>query len=149
MYLYQWYDKGNSTQKKWFDYFWFAAGGFLLISTVISWFADYWLPAVVLLAAFLLWTTSRFFYDANKDSKDVTGNFLACWTLTFLAFLVAGLPTWLIVIVKSMTGATGFWQKLIVYGAGYYFLGLAQLFLGIIFIVLLFGIWRSDKKVTA
>ncbi len=59
--------------------------------------------------------------------------------LTFLGFAVAGIPTWLFLIMHHLFEPQGFWQNVFFVGFGFYFLGAAQIFLlGVLLVWLYF-----------
>jgi hypothetical protein len=64
--------------------------------------------------------------------------------LTLVGVLIAGIPTWLYLIMSSLLDPEGFWQKLVVMGLGLYVLGGIQFFLGIALLVWLYHVWLAD-----
>lgn len=60
-----------------------------------------------------------------------------------VAIAIAGTPTWFWLLVKSLMEPEGFWQNLVVYGVGFYFLGGIQLVLLIGLIAFSIIIWSE------
>ncbi len=54
--------------------------------------------------------------------------------LILVGFLIAGIPTWIFLLIKNSLNPTGFWQNLVAYGLGAYFLWGVQLVLAILFL---------------
>lgn len=60
-----------------------------------------------------------------------------------LCIILAHFPIGIILGCKYLLGAEGFWQNLVVFGLGFYFLGIVQLICWGILIVVLCGIYDS------
>lgn len=63
--------------------------------------------------------------------------------MSFVSLVVALGPTWLFLLVKWLLAPEGFWQNLVVYGLGLWFLAFFQ----IIFIV--FWVWFVLQMLSA
>jgi hypothetical protein len=61
------------------------------------------------------------------------------------AVLIAFIPTWLFLLVKAILSPVGFWQQLLVYGAGAYFLGVIQVILCVILLAVSYSVIWSNK----
>lgn len=48
--------------------------------------------------------------------------------ISIFFLIVAFWPTWLFLLVKYLLAPDGFWQNLILFGVGFYFLGFLQIF---------------------
>lgn len=57
--------------------------------------------------------------------------------LSLLAFVFCFIPTWIYLLVDALFEPNGFWQNIVLFGIGLYFLGALQLILFILFIVLI------------
>ena len=71
--------------------------------------------------------------------KDV----LAKITASLICIAVAGIPTWMFMIAKSMTNPEGFWQKIVLGGLFIYFGGGLQFILFIVLCAFLYFIWAE------
>lgn len=60
-----------------------------------------------------------------------------------IVLAICGIPLWIFLAVKDAAHADGFWQNLVLYGAGIYILGGIQIFLFVVFLVASFAIWAS------
>lgn len=72
------------------------------------------------------------------------GDQLAKILISLLFSIIALIPLWLILLVRWLLEPEGFWQKLVLYGLGFYFLGFIQLVLLIVLLALLVVLW-TDK----
>lgn len=54
--------------------------------------------------------------------------------LIAIGVLIAGIPTWIFIFIRNSLNPTGFWQNLVAYGLGVYFLWGVQLVLGVLFL---------------
>ena len=64
-------------------------------------------------------------------------------SLSVVAAIICLIPLWIFVAVKSLLHPTGFWQNLVTYGVGVYFLGGIQIILLIVFICAIAVIWMN------
>lgn len=65
------------------------------------------------------------------------------WSL--ISIFLCLIPLWIFLGVRALLNPTGFWQNFVLYGAGIYILGAAQIGLILILIFVLISIW-IDKK---
>ena len=63
--------------------------------------------------------------------------------VSLIASVVAFIPLWLILLGRWLLEPEGFWQKLVLYGLGFYFLGFIQFILAIVLIGVLVAIWSE------
>jgi hypothetical protein len=77
----------------------------------------------------------------SSAAPDEKLSLLAKLIMSVIIVAVAGIPTWIVVGVKNLLGAETLWQKLIVYGVGYYVLGAIQIALGFLALAFLVLIW--------
>lgn len=61
--------------------------------------------------------------------------------LTVLATVVCYIPLWIFLLFRLLLQPEGFWQKLVLFGMGFWILGGIQLILIIIWAIVLFAIW--------
>lgn len=64
--------------------------------------------------------------------------------LTAVGIAVAGIPTWLYLIARNLLNPEGFWQNLVILGAGLYVLGGFQIFFAIGLLFWLWAVWTAD-----
>jgi hypothetical protein len=64
-------------------------------------------------------------------------------SLSLLVLILCLIPTWIYLLADTLFEPNGFWQNLVLFGIGLYFLGALQLVLFFLFIVLLIGIINS------
>ena len=64
--------------------------------------------------------------------------------LSILVTAVAFIPLWIFLIAQNLLSPEGFWQKLVLYGAGIYLLGFTQVILLITWIIVLVAIWTDS-----
>jgi hypothetical protein len=75
---------------------------------------------------------------------NVMGSILLRLFLTGIALFVLLLPMEFFWVVQHLLAPEGFWQNLVLYGIGFYFLAAIQFILGIVLLVALFMIWFSE-----
>ncbi len=63
--------------------------------------------------------------------------------LSLIVMAIAAIPLWFYLILQHFLQPEGFWQKLILVGAGFYFLGFLQLIFLIVGVVLVFVLWTE------
>lgn len=63
-----------------------------------------------------------------------------------LSLAAALIPWWIFLFFRFLLGPSGFWQNLVFYGLGFYFLGFFQLILLIVELAVLVKIWQKAKK---
>ncbi len=61
--------------------------------------------------------------------------------LSVVACAVAFIPVWVFLLVKYALSPEGFWQNLVLYGLGVYFLGVIQIFFLVFWVAALIFIW--------
>jgi hypothetical protein len=67
---------------------------------------------------------------------------LAKIVFSIVAIAIAGIPTWIYLLIRLCLEPSGFWQEIVVFGFGVWILGGLQFFLFIILLVVIFGaIW--------
>ena len=74
-----------------------------------------------------------------NNLKDFGAKLLVEIILTVIAFL----PTAFFLFVKAVLVPNGFWQSVVVYGFGMYFLGAIQIILFIAWVGISFSIWMD------
>ncbi len=70
------------------------------------------------------------------------GDILVSILLTVLALI----PTWLFLFVKYLLGPEGFWQKLVLFGLGLWFLGFFQFIFLIVLGAVLLSFWSRSGR---
>jgi len=63
------------------------------------------------------------------------------WVCSIVVAVLAFIPTYLFIIVDKLLSPAGFWEKLFVYGVGFYFLGAVQFVSLIVAFFLILVIW--------
>jgi hypothetical protein len=64
--------------------------------------------------------------------------------LSIIVFILTFAPTEFWFFMKLMLNPTGFWQKLLFIGAGFYFLGIIQIVMLVIGIAAIVAIWGIE-----
>lgn len=64
--------------------------------------------------------------------------------MSVVGLLIAGLPTWFFLGLRSMAAPEGFWQELVFTGLGLWFLGGLQFVFFVIYIALMVSVWLTD-----
>ncbi|HXV26485.1 MAG TPA: hypothetical protein VD862_00425 [Candidatus Paceibacterota bacterium] len=67
--------------------------------------------------------------------------------LSFLVFVVCGIPAWIFLGARALLEPEGFWQNLAVTGLGVWILGGFQFFGIILFIAALVSLWTHEGPV--
>ncbi len=70
--------------------------------------------------------------------------FLSKLFICVIVTAVAGIPAWIYLLARSVFEPGGFWQNLILFGFGLYFLGFIQLVLFVVWVALIIFIMKSD-----
>ena len=60
-----------------------------------------------------------------------------------VAVFLAHTPIWIYLLVKYLLSPEGFWQNLVLFGLGVWFLGIIQVVLWVVLVFLLIGIWTE------
>jgi len=61
--------------------------------------------------------------------------------LSIISLAVALVPVWFFMLIKYLLAPQGFWQNLVLYGLGFWFLAAFQIFFLIFWIIVLICIW--------
>lgn len=63
--------------------------------------------------------------------------------ISFVSVLVAGIPTWVWLLTRTLLEPDGFWQELVVIGLGVWVLGGLQIFFLILLLFWLIAVWTD------
>ncbi len=66
--------------------------------------------------------------------------------MVLVSLALAFIPTWVFLAIRSMLEPDGFWQQLVVYGIGVWFMGGLQVILLIGWAMVWITIWAGPKK---
>lgn len=72
------------------------------------------------------------------------GNLFTKLFFTFIISVIGFMPVELYLLVKYFLSPEGFWQNLVLLGIGVWFLGVIQAILFILWVLLLFVLWRNE-----
>lgn len=65
---------------------------------------------------------------------------------TVIVVALMFIPTWIFLIAKSLLNPEGFWQTLVTYGLGFYFLAGIQIILLFVGFFLVSMVWASTPR---
>ncbi len=77
----------------------------------------------------------------NRQSGRSGRQILENWLLTLFSLAIALIPVWLYFAARHFLNPNGFWQNLVLLGAGVWFFGFAQLIFLVIWIIYLSVVW--------
>ncbi len=60
---------------------------------------------------------------------------------SIISLVIALIPLWFFMLIKYLLAPQGFWQNLVIYGLGFWFLAAFQVVFLIFWIIVLIGIW--------
>lgn len=65
--------------------------------------------------------------------------------LSLISLAVALIPVWFFLFIKHLLDPTGFWQNLVIYGLGWYFLAGFQILFFVVWVIVFVAIWANKK----
>ncbi len=68
------------------------------------------------------------------------------WFLTLVIAVLVLIPTWIFLLAKSLLNPEGFWQTLVTYGLGFYFLAGIQFIMLVVGFFLIGMVWASTPQ---
>jgi hypothetical protein len=68
------------------------------------------------------------------------------WLITAVLTGLALIPFWIWLLVYNLLGPKGFWEKLVIYGLGAWFLGMLQLVLIVLLLIALAKFWIATSR---
>ena len=67
------------------------------------------------------------------------------WLMTLISLVLALLPVWFFILIKYLLAPEGFWQNLVLYGFGFWFLAGFQVLFCVLWIIFVCAVWNAPE----